>query len=62
MFAYPHLLDNNSNAFNGDERSDQVTSGKGVVDIDGFIYLGNDVSTLDVKVHEAKHQMLLWNK
>ncbi len=55
MFIDPHLLDNNSNAFNDDERPNQVTSGEGVADIGGFISLGDDISTLDdVKVPKAQ--------
>jgi hypothetical protein len=55
MFEDPHLLDNNSNAFDDDERPDRVTIGEGVVNIGGLISLGDDNSTLDdVKVPEAQ--------
>ncbi len=55
MFTNPHLLDNNSNAFDDDQKSDWVISGEGVVDIGGLISLGDDISTLnDVKVLEAQ--------
>jgi hypothetical protein len=55
MFANPHLLDNNSNAFNDDERPDLVTNGEGVVDIGGLISLGDDISTVnDVNMFEAQ--------
>jgi hypothetical protein len=55
MFTYPHLLDNNSNAFDDDERSDWIINEEGVVDIGGLISLGDDISTFDdVKVCEAQ--------
>jgi hypothetical protein len=47
MFTNLHLLDNNSNAFDDDEKSDWITHGEGVVDICGFIFLGDDISGLD---------------
>jgi hypothetical protein len=38
-----------------DERPEKITNGEGVVDIDGLISLGDDISTLDdVKVPEAQ--------
>jgi hypothetical protein len=53
MFANLHLLDNNSNAFDDDEKPDRVTNGEGGVDIGGLI--GDDISTFDdVKVLEAQ--------
>jgi len=55
MFTYLHLLDNNSNAFDDDERSDWIINEEGVVDIGGLISLGDDISTFDdVKVSEAQ--------
>jgi hypothetical protein len=55
MFVDLRLLDNNSNAFDDDERPNRVTSGEGVVNIGGLISLGDDISTLnDVKVPKAQ--------
>jgi len=55
MFIDPHLLDNNYNAFDDDERLERVTNGEGVVDIGGLISLGDDISTFDdVKVPKAQ--------
>jgi hypothetical protein len=55
MFTNPHLLDNNSNAFDDDQKSDWVISGEGVVDIGGLISLGDDISTFDdVKMPKAQ--------
>jgi hypothetical protein len=55
MFVDPHLLDNNSNAFDDDERPNSVTNGEGVVNVGELISLGDDISTVnDVKVLEAQ--------
>jgi hypothetical protein len=55
MFTKLHLLDNNSNASNDNEKSDWITNGEGVVDIGGFIFPGDDISGFDdVKMLRAQ--------
>ncbi len=55
MFTNLHLLDNNSNASDDNERPNQITNGEGVVDIDGLIFPSDHISTFhDVKVPQAQ--------
>jgi hypothetical protein len=55
MFTNLHLLDNNYNACDDDEKLDWITNGEGVVDIRGLISLGDDISGFDdVRVLQAQ--------
>jgi hypothetical protein len=55
MFTNLHLLDNNLNASEDNEKLDWITNREGVVDIGGLISLGADISGFDdVKVPRAQ--------
>jgi hypothetical protein len=63
MFTNLHLLDNNSNAYNDDEKSNWITNEEGVVDVGGFILqLMTPQALMMWGCLEPKCQMLLWNK
>jgi hypothetical protein len=55
MFTNLHLFDNNSNAFDDDEKWNWITNGEGVVDIGGLIFPCDDILGFeDVSVHQAQ--------
>ncbi len=55
MFTNLHLLDNNYNASDDNEKLDWIINGEGIVDIGGLISLGDDISGFDdVKVLQAQ--------